>query len=235
MINDEITPGPGSYEGNSANTGPKYTMQGSKCSTKSETAPGPGQYSPTDYTKITTPAYRIGTGPRIAKKKSENPGPGTYNLSPDSGGPKWKVGTEPRLSSTISECPGPGAYECASNRSMPAFSMTARRPLSSDSSVPGPGAYSPKSPGSSIHYSVGNASRDYKKTANVPGPASYFIEAPRTRSVVFGSGQRKFMVDGELNPEPGAYTPKNEWDGPKYTARSRNTIKSALDTPVGDM
>ena len=210
-------------------------MQGSKCSNKPDQAPGPGQYSPTDYTKATMPAYRIGTAPRIPKKKSENPGPGSYNVSPERGGPQWKVGTERRLSSTLAEYPGPGTYEAVSNRSMPAFSMTARRPLSSDSSVPGPGAYSPKSPGSSIHYSVGNASRDHKKMASVPGPASYFIETPKTRSVVFGSGQRKFVVDGEFNPGPGAYDPKNEWDGPKYTVRSRNTIKNALETPVWDM
>lgn len=210
-------------------------MQGLKPANKSDNLPGPGQYSPTSYTQTVNPAYCIGKATRMSRRNSDNPGPGSYNVSPDHSGPKWKVGTERRLSSTFSEFPGPGAYDTISENTMPAFSMTARRPLTSDCSVPGPGAYSPKSLNTNIQYSVGTASRDSAKKFDVPGPASYFIGTPKSRAAVFGSGQRNFVINSEKNPGPGTYEAKNAWDGPKYTVRSRNLIKSTQETPVNSI
>ena len=178
------------------------------------------------------PAYAIPKAKRMSLKASEIPGPGSYTFSSQLSGPTWRLGTERRLSTSYVDIPGPGAYECLSESSMPAFSMTSRRPLTSDVTVPGPGAYSPNHSFSTKRYSVGNANRDTYKVSEVPGPASYFIESPRTKGAVFGLDKRKFVIENENNPGPGAYDTKLSWDGPKFSLRSKQEIKSALETPV---
>jgi Sperm-tail PG-rich repeat len=142
-------------------------------------------------------------------KFSDNPGPGSYNTFIEKTGPRWKLGTQPRVSNSFIDIPGPGAYECSSDASVPAFSMTARRPLTTKEIVPGPGAYSPKYLFSSKRYSVGNASRESNKISDVPGPATYSIKDPKTRSVIIGSSKRTSSLTFEHNPGPGAYEIKS--------------------------
>ena len=125
---------------------------GNRIDNKSSSVPGPGQYNPKeDGGKTVVPAYAIGKAKRMSSKDFGVPGPGAYDSSPGSTGPKWKVGTQPRLNVSLENIPGPGAYDCSSEMSMPAYSMTARRPATSGSSVPGPGTYSPKQFFSSIN------------------------------------------------------------------------------------
>ena len=169
-------------------------------------------------------------------KGNDSPSPEKYSLPTcfdlEKRGAFFSVNLRDFHSKTMDANPGPGAYECLSESSMPAFSMTSRRPLSSDVTVPGPGAYSPNHSFSTKRYSVGNANRDTYKVSEVPGPASYFIESPRTKGAVFGLDKRKFVIENENNPGPGAYDTKLSWDGPKFSLRSKQEIKSALETPV---
>lgn len=206
---------------------------GNRIDTRNSSVPGPGQYNPKeDGAKAVVPAYAIGKAKRMNSKESGVPGPGAYDSSPGSTGPKWKVGTQPRLNVSLENIPGPGTYDCSSEMSMPAYSMTARRPATSGSSVPGPGTYSPKHFFSSINYSVGNAKRNSHSISDVPGPASYNIESPKTRGAKIGSSKRDWIFGNCKNPGPGAYETHIAWQGPKFSLRSKHRLKTANENPV---
>ena len=211
-------------------------MLGSRFTNTFSQVPGPGQYNPKEeFSKTMVPSYAIGKARRMNSKDPGIPGPGSYELSPKNEAPKWKLGTQQRLSASLSEIPGPGAYECSSDTSRPAYSMTARRPLTSDSYVPGPGAYTPKHLFGSVHYSVGHAKREQKAANEVPGPASYNAESPKGRGTVIGSSKRDFVLINDKNPGPGAYENLKAWQGPKFTLRARTTDKSTEEVPVNDI
>jgi hypothetical protein len=116
--------------------------------------------------------------------------------------------------------------------SMPAFSMTARRPSTGGSVGPGPGSYEIKEFASSTGFTVGNASRDSRNFSSGPGPAHYSIKTRGSRAVVIGTSKRKFSLTGEEVPGPGSYEIRPIKDGPQYSLRLKNEEKPKYFVPV---
>jgi len=151
------TPGPGEYEGNlnletatlKAGSNPNGGFGGTspRSVLKPPAAPGPGAYSPSDPTQVST-RYGFGTSQRSGMKSrsTANPGPGSYEQKHAMGleGPKFTAAPRRQVSQQ-SEVPGPGSYEAvdsAVSEAGPRFRFgTSPRNIRKSNSSPGPGAY----------------------------------------------------------------------------------------------
>ena len=74
----ELNPGPGTYEVKSiiGNSGPRAVICSRKPDNLNITVPGPGAYQPLIFLK--SPAFRVGTSPRVRLSKEKSPGPCDY-------------------------------------------------------------------------------------------------------------------------------------------------------------
>merc|ERR1719201_651429 len=112
---------------------------------KSTSAPGPGQYHPSDPNSVSS-KYGFGTAQRKgAPLRGDIPGPGAYNLAE-------LVGSD-----------GPKS------------SFASRRELNRGPASPGPGAYQPADTSTSLvsqppQWGFGCAPRDNMKSTSAPGP-----------------------------------------------------------------
>merc|ERR1712129_519876 len=183
------TPGPGDYQGNVhlntiSSKGHGNPNSGFGGTTPRElpkpVAPGPGAYSPSDPTHVST-KHGFGTSPRrdLKAKKTQNPGPGTYIHKEPMGceGPQFTV-TPRRQGPHRSNIPGPGSYEarsCAAKEAVPKYGFgTSPRSVRTRSTSPGPGAYdvNAKSRNASPKPTMG-CRLEAPRVAMLPGPGDY--------------------------------------------------------------
>ena len=229
----EDFPGPGQYEEQPSVAGPHYSIGLNRPENNDNSVPGPGSYNPRkDYCKSSVPSFILGKSRRMIVKDQGTPGPGSYNLSSSFSGPRWRVGTQKRRSASCEDIPGPGSYESKFSFNAPSFSISAKRPKTSDNRVPGPGAYTPKYEHTNIFYSVGQAHRKTHTFYDNPGPASYNLDLPTSPGIVFGSSKRKWKSSTEKNPGPGTYDTMTAWDGPKISLKSKTWFKPSNENPV---
>ena len=116
------------------------------------------------------------------------PGPGTYgHLNTIGETSKWSFGSVKRSGIWDNKVPGPGSYQVQASRDNKAYSLGARRTVSSASArdVPGPGNYDPSYRHPSPFYSISKGERQGMGQANgTPGPGSYKQTPVKTPGVV---------------------------------------------------
>ena len=170
-------PGPGNYESKSTNESPHFSLKGREAYKPRDESPGPGQYEPSSGVYL-TPSYRVGSAPRVGiLTNSTVPGPGTYGYYNTIGETsKWSFGNVKRSGIKDNLVPGPGSYPVKAPRDPKAFSLGARRNISSSMSKdnPGPGNYSPVKRYPSPQFSISRSARQGMGQANgIPGPGTY--------------------------------------------------------------
>lgn len=158
-----------------------------------QTAPGPGEYSPSDPRQRRSGGYGFGTSVRAGMKhQSETtPGPGSYAHADRLGveGPKYSQSSK-RSGHKSPEVPGPGAYHQAAapvadlnasallpqaQRSPKWGFGTSPRQGYIAGGTPGPGAYEHKpevAKSSGPKYSM-KGRTDARRTTETPGPGTY--------------------------------------------------------------
>ncbi|OMJ68979.1 hypothetical protein SteCoe_33427 [Stentor coeruleus] len=237
LLNDlNSSPGPGTYEvPNRAIEGPQFTMKGKEQKISKDKMPGPGHYNQDISIKDKSPAYSIGTSPKIGNGKvSENPGPGSYDTRGKEIGPKWGFGSQKRGEELKIAVPGPGAYESPGFLSKGGFSLTGRKKDKNPENFPGPGSYESSRPrAKSPSWSMGKQSRSTKLFALSPGPGAYSLQNPNSHiiSPVIGTSQRQFLNNTQKTPGPGAYDSKFAVGGPKYTIKGREEKRHISTSP----
>lgn len=218
-------PGPGAYDGNSANwkqsKAPAYSMRQKTAGGRKDAVPGPGHYDP-DAIRYEHKSYSgklVSKAARDHMYKTGTPGPGNYDpnnniFSKQQG----KFGRESRDGLKGSANPGPGAYEMRSSFEKKGYSYGKQpRDWQTGSAIPGPGTYdynasSMGGPG----WKIGKEARDGWKTTANPGPGNYDI-----------GGKCFDKKSGKINPEartgsnfnnpgPGTY------DGDYTVGRTKN-------------
>jgi len=182
------TPGPGSY----SSAGPdqhKYTKSpqfgfGSqpRDGSRPRSAPGPGQYTPSDNDRTSSAKYGFGSATRRAGPwRADQPGPGAYNTSVRVGveGPKYSAGGR-REGGSRPMTPGPGSYHPPTEgmvnqeRAAPKWAFgTSPREGGSRGAIPGPGAYNAADAlGAGPKYSF-RAQLESARRPSTPGPGAH--------------------------------------------------------------
>ena len=195
--------------------------------------PGPGQYTPKTAEKDTIYSVPKARRRSLYENNEEVPGPGTYQLDLDIGGPKYKISKAERYFNKKLVSPGPGAYDLKSNKDAPSYSINAKRSINIHEQVPGPGTYSPSVSYTSINYSIGK-SLHYKLSAkNSPGPGTYSPNSLNKQGVSIGNSQRPPLSKITDTPGPGAYDPlKSSNKAPSYSLSIKNHTKKLDPEPV---
>jgi len=182
------TPGPGAYASvysestTKYNKSPQYGFGGaSRDGNRASPAPGPGQYSPSDPSTVST-QYGFGTSSRKGgASRGDQPGPGAYNVGAQVGAEGPKYSASPRRDWVPDAVtPGPGTYQppdpsAAGDKSSPkwGFGTSGRearaRPTAAN---PGPGAYTSESKLAGPQYSM-RGRVDPNRVAPTPGPGAH--------------------------------------------------------------
>jgi len=183
------TPGPGEYQGNLHLNAPSSKGHGNPncgfgCTTPRvrstpQLAPGPGAYSPSHPTSVST-KHSFATSPRhsIKMQTTPNPGPGSYVHKDVMGceGPKFTASPRRQDLHRSSTLPGPGSYE------VPSCAVRGRR------------------------YSFGTSPRSIRKHSMSPGPGAYGVNAEnRKASPKPTMGYRREAPKAATSPGPGEY------------------------------
>jgi hypothetical protein len=184
-------PGPGAYPIVSQDKTTKYTTPPSFAFGSSvrdgkfgHQIPGPGQYTPFDP-NMTTPKYGFGTAGRGGLgRKSNYPGPGTYEPTSGNDGPRFTAAGRRDRSSKAPATPGPGAYKPNLDAAYDAgpkwgFGSSARTGMMTMSGTPGPGTYS---------------------LGSTLGGAPHLASAPK-----YSMKPRRPMGKSQSGPGPGAH------------------------------
>jgi len=187
------SPGPGDYQTvlslntklNKGNGNPNSGFGGTSPREflKPASAPGPGAYSPSDPTQVST-KHGFGTSPRRSLKlrTSPNPGPGTYLHKEVMGseGPKFTAAARRQDLRRTSNVPGPGSYEVQSSAVIEAVPMygfgKSPRSIRKRSTSPGPGAYDTNAENRNVSPkpTMGRR-RESPRVATSPGPGAYSV------------------------------------------------------------
>lgn len=113
------TPGPGTYDQQRGNDGPRFTAAGRRSyDSKAPPMPGPGAYKPNaDAAYECGPKWGFGSSVRSGMPTTLAPGPGTYSLGSTLGGaphipsaPKYSMKPRRDMSGKKTDTPGPGAH-----------------------------------------------------------------------------------------------------------------------------
>ena len=200
---DDITPGPASYDPQTFNKKSSYTF-GHKYKTKeNEITPGPGNYEIRKDKDLKVPSSIFGHEKKFFSSKESDlvPGPGQYNGDINTTNihhPKFSFGREKRVTDKINENPGPGAYKhlLYTGREGRKISMGLKNKSKSTESLPGPGQYT---------------------TYN------YNIVSKKLPDIKIGKAKR-FIIDNSAadNPGPGQYETS---DGIKFTKLQKPSWK----------
>lgn len=227
--NDNQVPGPGQYDYDvteeKLKVEKKNVVFGKESRNKAlkESGPGPGQYQSTDTT-ARVERYRAQSGYKWDKsardgmyRKSEAPGPGTYEAKPEyvleSTGKSYSLGKasgkRPVLGVGI---PGPGAYdpnELTASGNIKFGKMERVNPALTKRDVPGPGQYDPDQAFSKLTSPPGvkfPKSSQHAKENAIPGPGNYDpkVSALEKRAVAMPKEPRGKMRESGV-PGPGQY------------------------------
>ena len=216
---DQITPGPSSYEPKTFDKKSSYTFGHKYKNKESEITPGPGKYEIRKEKDLKVPSNIFGHEKKFFSSKEADlvPGPGQYNgniATTNIHHPKYSFGREKRVTDKINENPGPGTYKhlIYTGNEGKRISMGLKYKSRSTEHLPGPGQY--------VTY-------------------NYNIVSRKLPDIKIGKAKR-FLLDNSLveNPGPGQYDIS---DGIKYTKLQkpswkigtsiRRPLNEAIETP----
>ena len=216
---DQITPGPSSYEPKTFDKKSSYTFGHKYKNKESEITPGPGKYEIRKEKDLKVPSSIFGHEKKFFSSKEADlvPGPGQYNgniATTNIHHPKYSFGREKRVTDKINENPGPGTYKhlIYTGNEGKRISMGLKYKSRSTEHLPGPGQY--------VTY-------------------NYNIVSRKLPDIKIGKAKR-FLLDNSLveNPGPGQYDIS---DGIKYTKLQkpswkigtsiRRPLNEAIETP----
>lgn len=165
------------------------------------------------------------------------PGPGSYNLALDIGGPKYGVSKGLRYFNKKFSLPGPGSYTMKSDFEDPKYTMTGRQLQPVRDQSPGPGSYSPSTSFTSISYSIGKSQPQAKNNTKPrnPGPGAYNIYENSNPGYSIGSSKRPALYIIQDTPGPGKYNCLNKDNTPAYTIPKKNNEGKNQGEPVRDI
>lgn len=211
---------------------PKYSIPESQTQGSKPYLPGPGQYNPKEKEAQIT--YSVPKAPRqtLHENIQSVPGPGSYDLEIDIGGPKYKISNAQRYKDKKYSLPGPGAYTIKSEKQSPSYSMSAKRTKERHESNPGPGAYSPSVSSNSVYYSIGRSQHFKISNKNSPGPSTYNLSETYTKGSTIGNGKRPPLSLINDTPGPGAYNILSKIKTPAYSISTKNNLKKLDSDPV---
>ncbi|CAG9336024.1 unnamed protein product [Blepharisma stoltei] len=137
------TPGPGAYALNASwNEGPKAVLRAKNYYYKPSDSPGPGAYSPKDFSD--SPGWSLGKSTKEPEYyRSFTPSPGQYEIKNFDSLPKYSLGKSSRNGLQSNITPGPGHYSPEKNIDKKKISIGKKWTYDFRSESPGPGKYSP--------------------------------------------------------------------------------------------
>ena len=215
-------PGPGAYNPDGQELGPKWKFGSQSRENFLQTSnPGPGSYSiPTSF-KVQGCSM---TSRRSVTPQEPTPGPGAYNpplARPKS--PNWKIGTSARseFKQSKDSTPGPGSYSplLQSHKSAAIFNRASRESFIPANKNPGPGDYNKETSSSSGPAYTMRPKTSEKTLETVPGPGNYEVTGSIDRTGwTIGKDSRTTFVGNKKNkvPGPGQYEPEPDQRGPKW-------------------
>lgn len=246
MVDKRVVPGPGAYEKEPNEVGPKYSFGNEKKEKRNliGDVPPPWAYDIPGLTEElkNKPGKTIGPKCWVPVKDSGAPGPGAYEPKPSETSFHFSVGNGKRSNFTkINKLPGPGEYSPGVSTQ---FSKSAkigsgkRPPLSAPNQTPGPGAYNLDISFGGPRYGMsGRRDGNSRNTEVVPGPGQYEQLAAYSTSPhhVIGTGQRSNNEKSRLKsvPGPGAYIYTMREDGPRWTFGKDPKIKENYEDDPG--
>lgn len=199
---------------------------------KISNGPGPGQYTPRSGQKDCEYSVPKAQRNSLYKDIEKVPGPGSYEISLDIGGPKYQIAKAERYFNKKYVLPGPGAYNIKSEVDTPSYSMNTRRSISSHEANPGPGAYSPKLMITEVKYSIGRSEHFTNRNKVTPGPGTYSPSPDKIPVTSIGIGQRPPLSLILDTPGPGTYNTFKTFQTPSYSISKKNHLKKLDPEPV---
>ena len=243
---DQITPGPSSYEPKTFDKKSSYTFGHKYKNKESEITPGPGKYEIRKEKDLKVPSNIFGREKKFFSSKEADlvPGPGQYNgniATTNIHHPKYSFGREKRVTDKINENPGPGTYKhlIYTGNEGKRISMGLKYKSRSTEHLPGPGQYvtynynivSRKLP----DIKIGKAKRFLLDNSSVenPGPGQYDISDGikytklQKPSWKIGTSIRRPLNEAIETPGPGNYnlTGKIGEGKPQYSMRIKDKEK----------
>ena len=243
---DQITPGPSSYEPKIFDKKSSYTFGHKYKNKESEITPGPGKYEIRKEKDLKVPSSIFGREKKFFSSKEADlvPGPGQYNgniATTNIHHPKYSFGREKRVTDKINENPGPGTYKhlIYTGNEGKRISMGLKYKSRSTEHLPGPGQYvtynynivSRKLP----DIKIGKAKRFLLDNSSVenPGPGQYDISDGikytklQKPSWKIGTSIRRPLNEAIETPGPGNYnlTGKIGEGKPQYSMRIKDKEK----------
>ena len=243
---DQITPGPSSYEPKIFDKKSSYTFGHKYKNKESEITPGPGKYEIRKEKDLKVPSSIFGHEKKFFSSKEADlvPGPGQYNgniATTNIHHPKYSFGREKRVTDKINENPGPGTYKhlIYTGNEGKRISMGLKYKSRSTEHLPGPGQYvtynynivSRKLP----DIKIGKAKRFLLDNSSVenPGPGQYDISDGikytklQKPSWKIGTSIRRPLNEAIETPGPGNYnlTGKIGEGKPQYSMRIKDKEK----------
>lgn len=233
------TPGPGSYQNNKIKDTPSWSFHGTKDTSFSSAAPGPGRYETVNNTRTST-GYSTPKAERPQVfKGTANPGPGAYEaFDLKSSRIKYSIGKAKRPG-VASKTPGPGRYEpkSLSHSFSSNFGTETKKTLVFGSEAPAAGTYTPKDTGKKAPAFTMGKRIDKKPDNGVPGPGAY-NSAKKVRSPIMRIGKSMRFIktysekDDLEKPGPGNYDPKNEnFKGKFFISKSKKDFVKVTLSP----
>ncbi|OMJ89603.1 hypothetical protein SteCoe_8230 [Stentor coeruleus] len=227
------TPGPGAYNPRSQEYSPGCKIPESSEIIKENQVPGPGQYSPKPQDIEFNYSIPKEKRKELYKPLEPIPGPGSYNLALEIGGPKYGVSKGLRYFNKKFSLPGPGTYTVKSDFEAPKYTMTGRQLNPIRDQSPGPGSYSPSTSFTSISYSIGKSQHQVLnkiKTRN-PGPGTYNLHENTNPGYSIGSSKRPALYIIQDTPGPGKYDYLNKNNTPAYSISRGNNLSKSQEEP----
>ena len=243
---DQITPGPSSYEPKTFDKKSSYTFGHKYKNKESEITPGPGKYEIRKEKDLKVPSNIFGHEKKFFSSKEADlvPGPVQYNgniATTNIHHPKYSFGREKRVTDKINENPGPGTYKhlIYTGNEGKRISMGLKYKSRSTEHLPGPGQYvtynynivSRKLP----DIKIGKAKRFLLDNSSVenPGPGQYDISDGikytklQKPSWKIGTSIRRPLNEAIETPGPGNYnlTGKIGEGKPQYSMRIKDKEK----------
>jgi len=253
---DIAGPGPGQYDMNPVEHGPKYSLTGRNFGVGEgalHRVPGPGTYQVTKISAYTcsarsAPAFTIGGRTKTQLARNNTPGPCDYKTEKSMNKTGFSFGrpTFRTLKQSSDDTPGPGEYQVINKEKYgPQYSIRGHNhamKTKKHSNMPGPANYYPQLPRQRPAFSIGSGQRfkrDGAQTASTPGPSDYDISrsviAHRTApSIVIASKPTTKQYESNT-PGPAEYTPvANDYPNKGFSLLGRHRDPgSSLDQRPG--
>ena len=217
--NYDASPGPGQYSPEQRPFSARYTIKGRNyMPVGSADSPGPACYSPVANATMRSPRQStIGNRTEPISDKFSTPGPSSYNISRDLGGPKASFHTRPKDRAQMNT-PGPGAYNINDQRNSPRYSIGNRTQMKEDINNAGYVSL-PSSIGEGPKISL-SSRRVYKSTNDTPGPNYMPQGIGNVPAIHVGNRYQPHQPDQTPGPGQYDYTPER---GHSFTIKHRNT------------